>query len=722
MIFIGSVCLITTFFLWLAYFKAKHTRLLNLSIKFTPLLILIALAILISSLTFIKDKDDALDICDNNAHSIEGEVETVEFCESYFGGYTININKIDGKKCSIKAMVTDECSALNKNDKFTAIASFFPLKESSIGFDESKYYLTDGILISGEISEYKEIQAGKEDIFDFFNRANKYLDGLLRDKLDNDAYPIASALLLGNRHNLSTKVSRDFARLGIVHILSLSGMHVSLIVTMVGYAISKTYLSRLTQATLILFCVTLFVGISGFGAPAIRAGCMQFLFYIIFLFWDSADSITSLFLSITIICICNPYFIFSLSLFLSFFAMLGCICSARLVYKSKILARVRSRLLRFVILTAISTTGVTFITLPLTYIHFGTISLASIPANIILVPILNIIIYLVPFIMLLYPIHFISNVLAYFCQVLCKLTLNLCDYFADIKNISFSIKGTLQVVSIILIFIFSLSLIVLSKKHIKRSLILLGVGVIILTAGIISTYIDRNRNIYITAFSSNSNDTICIENNNKLTVIDISSYSKALLMPYSMSAHLGYTEVESYVALYYNHKLAPYLDKMTDSVIVRQVLLPYPENDTDKAYLDECVTILDNKGIDYSIFNDNPLSNEVMLNLDNGLYISRSTKEICLLSISVGELNYNYIGASAFEVVSSLPNKYAYEADVLVFGGYGPPYKQSFCYDVPYLDYAIFLGNSEHFARDELLEALDKRYTTKVPFTVRIKK
>ncbi len=658
--------------------------------------------------------------CDNSLHTIEGEVSEVVFSEEYYAGYIVSIDKIDGDECSYKVMLTDDSGSLDKNDLFIGNASFSELTSREIGFDTAKYYIAEGIIMGGEIEEYIHIQEGEKDIFDFFEKINTFLDGILREKLNDKTHPIASALLLGNRKLLSDEVNEDFARLGIVHILSLSGMHVSIIVAMLAFVLSKSYLPKILQIIIILTTVTFFIGISGFNEPAIRAGLMQFLFYALFVFWDKSDSITALFVSITLICIFSPYLIFSLSLMLSFLAMLGCICSSRLLYKSKKVYKVKSRLLRFCILTSVTTIGVTFICLPLTYLYFGYISLASIPANIIIVPILNIVIYLVPIILLLAPIGFISNVLAYFCEVICSFVLNVCDYFADIDGIVVSIRGNIQLIGVIIIFASCVLAIVLSRKRLRLALISLSVGVAIFTVGIITTHITKENYIYFTSYSFAQNDVVCIEQNNDLTVIDISNHSLNSVLANDMSDYLGYGEVENYIALTYSHKSASYFDKMTDTVVIRHIYLTLPKTENEEKYFCECASLLESKDIKFTTFDKELLFDDITLDICTDMYISRSTKRSVVFNVTINDFNYTYMGASAFELISTLPDKYAGNADALVFGAFGPKYKSIFKYDTENLDYAVFMGDSASFADSEYLRAIYEKSGFYEPFTIRI--
>ena len=716
---IGILSILLALLLWIIYGARKDKKLLNILIRHTPALILACIAVIIALLTFFKDREQ-LSYCDNKLHTIEGEAEEVVFSLEYYAGYIVRIDKIDGNECSYRVLLTDSTASLKKNNLFIGNASFNELSSKDIGFDQSQYYIADGILMSGEIEEYIHIEKGKNDIFDYPQEINAYLDGILKSKLNSDTYPIASALILGNRRLLSYDVNEDFARLGIVHILSLSGMHVSIIVTMLAFALSKARLSKLSQIIIVTATIVLFVGISGFCAPAIRAGIMQILFYLIFIFWEKSDAVTALFVSVTLICLFSPYLIFSLSLMLSFFAMLGCICSSKLYRRLNKKLRIKSKLLSFIISTTVTTIGVTFACLPLTYIYFGDIPLLSAPANILIVPLLNIVIYLIPFILIFSPIGFISNVLAYFCEVICSFVLNVCDYFASLEDIIIPIRGKIQLIGVIIICVSLALAIILSRKKLKIAFMGLCVGVIVLTVGIISSHIAREDNIYITSYSFARNDVICIEKNNDLTVIDISKHSLNTVFANDMSDYLGYSELENYIALTYSHKSYDYFDRMTDTVVIKHIYLTLPKTENEEKYFNECTSLLNGKEIEFSTFDGELSFDGIKLDVCSDMYISRSTKRSIVFNITVNDFNYTYMGASAFEIISTLPDKYAACADALAFGAYGPEYKREFKYETKNLDFAVFMGNSKEFANKEFLNRIYEKSSFYTPFTVRI--
>lgn len=719
-IFIGIGVMIIALAFGFIHARKKSKVTLNLLTKSCSVLFFVILAIFISSFTFQKDKR-IYEYCDGNVYEIEGQVDTVLFNYEYYAGYNVNITKINGVKCNYTVTMTDDLGALKGRDYFKANAVFSALQNKEVGFDTASYYISDGILVEGEVTEYFDITEGKPTFIDTLRGINTYLNDILMKIFSERVYPFVSSLLLGNRNLLSYETTRDFTRLGIVHILSLSGMHVSIIVSIIGFALSKTYLPSSVQFILTSVIIVLFVGISGFSEPAIRAGLMQLIFFATYICWKFPDKISALFLSVTLICVFSPYLIFSIGLLLSFFAMLSCMLSARLIYKTKIMKKFKGKFARFCFLTFVSTTTICLFCLPITYLYFGSFSLISAVTNIFLVPIINIVIYLVPFILILLPIHFISDVLIYFCEVICNFVLDISGVMADMENLLLPIISDVQFVGAMLLFASILLIFILPRKKLKVVLWVLGISLLVFFSGTVALFIDRNNNDYITAYSYNNNDVICIEEENELTLIDISNHSKSSVFSMDMSRYLGYGEVERYVILTYSHKSSGYFEKMTGTVLIRNVFLAKPQNKTERIYFDECVKFLENKNISYSVFDYQVTLGSFTLELSEDMYINRSTKRCVVFSLNKNDFKYSYFGASSNEVNTYEVARKAYESDILVFGSYGPNFKTEFSYKMANMEHCIFMGDSKSYAKSDFLDKIESKFITNSPFKIRIR-
>ncbi len=86
--------------------------------------------------------------------------------------------------------------------------------------------------------------------------------------------PVARALLLADMHQIDAELRKRWARSGLVHLLSVSGVHVAIIASALLLVGSAARLSQ-RHATLIALTVTaVYVVILGLPPPAVRAGIM----------------------------------------------------------------------------------------------------------------------------------------------------------------------------------------------------------------------------------------------------------------------------------------------------------------------------------------------------------------------------------------------------------------------------------------------------------------
>src|SRR5687768_2784997 len=89
----------------------------------------------------------------------------------------------------------------------------------------------------------------------------------------NDA-PMAKALLIAEQQDLGPEVRQRYADAGLVHMLSISGLHVAIVAGAVELLLSAMALGRARAATLSLIIVWLYVAVIGAPAPALRSAVM----------------------------------------------------------------------------------------------------------------------------------------------------------------------------------------------------------------------------------------------------------------------------------------------------------------------------------------------------------------------------------------------------------------------------------------------------------------
>jgi competence protein ComEC len=209
-------------------------------------------------------------------------------------------------------------------------------------------------------------------------------------------FPAASAgfmraLLLGDttRLNADLPLSAALKTTGTWHIVSVSGMNIAFLTGLLGLFIRKKKALAAAAIPVILF----FMALVGFTPSVTRAGLMQFFVLLAPLFRRESDAVTSLSASLVLILLANPFAAAGAGLQLSFAATLGL-----LLFSGRMYTAVDSRLagsliyrrrpvrqtVRGLIGGASASAGALVFTLPLTALHFGTVSLIAPLSNILI--------------------------------------------------------------------------------------------------------------------------------------------------------------------------------------------------------------------------------------------------------------------------------------------------------------------------------------------------
>lgn len=213
--------------------------------------------------------------------------------------------------------------------------------------------------------------------------------------------PAASLLLgvlIGEQDTISPSIYESFRRAGVVHILVVSGMHVLIIIQLLT-AVTK-WLPRFYQTVIIFSLLAGFCVLTGLSATVIRATVMGSVPVLGRLFGRPSSIHLALTWAAGIMTVVNPYIlVHDVGFQLSFLATLG------LVYATPWVKPLTSWLPeRFLIRETVTTSVAAMVTTApwIAYI-FGTWSNVAILANLVVVPISNIML-LVGAILVLFPI------------------------------------------------------------------------------------------------------------------------------------------------------------------------------------------------------------------------------------------------------------------------------------------------------------------------------
>jgi len=194
------------------------------------------------------------------------------------------------------------------------------------------------------------------------------------------ASALMEALLIGSREDVPPDLSDGFRKTGSLHILALSGLHVSviyaLLLGMTGFLKSRPL--QLLIATLVL---VLYQVLAGFMPSLLRATIMIILAGAGLLLDRDAEPLNLLALSGIIVLLASPWQAFSLSFQLSYLALAGILAIGPVFQRL-----LESRLPRIILAPLTMSLGAQIATFPLIVARFGVFYPSGLVAGLILVP------------------------------------------------------------------------------------------------------------------------------------------------------------------------------------------------------------------------------------------------------------------------------------------------------------------------------------------------
>ena len=214
-------------------------------------------------------------------------------------------------------------------------------------------------------------------------------DAVLNADLSESSQQLLIAMILGDSRLIDPDRRQAFSRAGVAHVLALSGLHVGVIAWMVwlllfplDYWRLKKLRLAITMLALAAFCV-----LTGLSPSVMRATLMIAMAMCSYIFFRRYPPLNSLAVAALAILIFAPQQLFGAGFQLSFITV-----TALLLTGSHIKFPSRYRVVNYIAGTLATTLVATLSTFMLTAYYFHTISLASLPANLLVLPLVPIII------------------------------------------------------------------------------------------------------------------------------------------------------------------------------------------------------------------------------------------------------------------------------------------------------------------------------------------
>ncbi|MES2835913.1 MAG: ComEC/Rec2 family competence protein [Bacteroidota bacterium] len=349
-----------------------------------------------------------------------------------------------------------------------------------------------------------------------------FLDILTENKITENNFAVAAALVIGYEDKLTNDTYSLFSEAGVLHILSVSGLHVAIIFYVFSSMfqfVEKLKYGKIIKAVLLLFSLWFYASVTGLSPSVMRSAAMFSIVVVAQLLKQRASIFNSMSASAFILLLVNPLTLFDVGFQLSYLAVLGIVTFNPLFDKLYEPQNWLSKQIWSIVSVSISAQ---LITLPISLYYFNQFPTYFLLANLIIIPLSTIILYLGLALALLGKIAFIAAPIAWlfnqtisfllFCSELITKLPN-----ASIQHIYFSITDMFIVYAFLGFFL--LFFYTKKGKHLVYSLLLLLLFSIvstiekhnILDSTIVQIHAIKKKSVY--TFTSNNNAVIIADSN-----------------------------------------------------------------------------------------------------------------------------------------------------------------------------------------------------------------
>lgn len=292
--------------------------------------------------------------------------------------------KIGGKSYTVQFYINEDVT-LTPGDR---VSGNFTLRYTGGGTESATYHRGNGIFVLCYPKGKSIISPVTESVEEHFVKNLRHEILTLVDKtFPVDTRSFVRALLLGDRMDMPFEMEWELKASGIYHIAAVSGMHVSILFSLLySLCFKKRYLTALIGFPMLF----LFAAVAGFSPSIVRATVMQSLMILALLVNREYDPPTALGFAVLLILANNPIAITSVSLQLSAGCMIGMLLFTEPIH-NYLLHNTRlgpakgrtwkAKFTRWFVASVSATLGAITLTTPLSAIYFGSVCILGILTN-----------------------------------------------------------------------------------------------------------------------------------------------------------------------------------------------------------------------------------------------------------------------------------------------------------------------------------------------------
>lgn len=217
---------------------------------------------------------------------------------------------------------------LTEGDVISFTARFSPIRNEGNPeeFDYRQFMLRQGITLEQTLSEG---QYKLTDHYESLKTTSKHIqrrlvNAVINSSLSPNSKIIVTTAILGDASLLDQNTRDRFSKAGLAHLLAISGLHIGMLLLIIGWLLTPLNYLRLhwLRMLLTIAAVGWFVFITGASTSAVRASIMASFVMVAYIFHRQNSSLNALFAAAIIILVASPMAIYDIGFQLSFSAVL----------------------------------------------------------------------------------------------------------------------------------------------------------------------------------------------------------------------------------------------------------------------------------------------------------------------------------------------------------------------------------------------------------------
>lgn len=389
-------------------------------------------------------------------------------------------------------------------------------------------------------------------------------------------------ILVGNTGQINNNIKDSFRNSSMSHILAISGLHITYIVSGFEFVFSKIVKNKrkrdiLLCAFLIVFCI-----FTGGSASCTRACIMHIMIIISGLLYRKNNFYISFIFSFIILLLLNPFNIYNVGMWLSYAGTFGVVMFSSLIMK--VIKRKCKKIPNSIITSFSVSLSAQIMILPIMIYCFNTISLSFFIPNILISYIVGPIL-MVGYVSLFIPLKFVSVIEKILVELILKIAI-ICEKI-PFSKIYFKTPNIIFVIAYYVIIAYLLRLFnnkkfyclrcIINKKFLNKKIVWLFILILVISNANIS--IDNKLKVYFIDVGQGDCTMIKAPNNKTILIDGGEDFEGRVVLPYLLDRKI--TKIDYMIISHFDSDHVGGLLKIMEELKVKNIIISKQFQDSD---------------------------------------------------------------------------------------------------------------------------------------------